>query len=110
MSFISEEELKDVIETFIKRHNQMAKPLVAPTRKPLLAKFDMVLKGLKIKVDFPLLALSVIRTLDQIVEWRGQPTVLLQQWTEILQLRFSRLGWGMQRGMCIERILTGKSY
>ncbi len=65
---------------------------MAPTRKPLLAKFDMVLKGLKIKVDFSLLALSVIRTLDQIIEWRGQPTELLQQWIEILQLRSSGLG------------------
>jgi len=33
-------------------------------------------EGLAIEVDFSLPAIRVIRTLDQIIEWRGKPKVI----------------------------------
>jgi putative transposase len=64
-------------------------------------------EGLGIEVDFSLPAERVIRALDQIIEWRGQPDTLRcdngpEYISELLK------NWAAERGIRLEFIQPGK--
>jgi putative transposase len=64
-------------------------------------------EGLAIEVDFSLPAERVVRTLNQIIEWRGRPTMIRcdngpEYISTTLQL------WAEQRGIRIDYIQPGK--
>jgi putative transposase len=68
---------------------------------------DFKREGLGIEVDFSLPAERVIRTLDQIIEWRGQPSVIRcdngpEYISGLLQ------AWAEKRGIRLEYIQPGK--
>lgn len=68
---------------------------------------DFNREGLGIEVDFSLPALRVIRALEQIIEWRGQPKVLrCDNGPEYLSGTLT--AWAQSRGIRIDYIQPGK--
>jgi putative transposase len=68
---------------------------------------DFNREGLAIEVDLSLPAARVIRALDQIIEWRGQPTVLrCDNGPEYVSHELS--AWAARRAIRIEFIQPGK--
>lgn len=64
-------------------------------------------EALAIDVDFSLPALRVIRSLEQVIEWRGQPAVLrCDNGPEYISQALQE--WANQRGIAIEYIQPGK--
>ncbi|WP_404542892.1 IS3 family transposase [Dyella agri] len=64
-------------------------------------------EGLGIEVDLSLPAMRVIRSLEQIIQWRGQPEVIrCDNGPEYISGAF--LTWAEQRGIRIEHIQPGK--
>lgn len=68
---------------------------------------DFNREGLGIEVDLSLPAARVIRSLDQIIEWRGTPRVIrCDNGPEYISAAL--LFWAEQRGIRIEHIQPGK--
>lgn len=64
-------------------------------------------EGLGIEVDFSLPSVRVIRSLEQIIEWRGKPKVLrCDNGPEYISEAL--LGWAKREGIRIEHIQPGK--
>lgn len=64
-------------------------------------------EGLAIEVDFSLPAERVVRTLNQIIEWRGQPAMIrCDNGPEYISAMLQ--AWAKQRGIRIEYIQPGK--
>ena len=64
-------------------------------------------EALAIDVDFSLPALHLIRSLEQVIEWRGQPVVLrCDNGPEYISQALQE--WATQRGIAIEYIQPGK--
>lgn len=64
-------------------------------------------EGLGIEVDFGLPALRIIRALDQIIEWRGQPKVIRSDnGSEMCSAEFQ--SWAERRGIRLLFIQPGK--
>jgi putative transposase len=64
-------------------------------------------EGLGIEVDFSLPAVRVIRALDQIIEWRGQPkTIRCDNGPEYISELLKQ--WALKRGIRLEFIQPGK--
>ena len=64
-------------------------------------------EGLDIEVDFSLPSVRVIRSLEQIIEWRGKPNVLrCDNGPEYISEAL--LGWAKRQGIHIEHIQPGK--
>ena len=64
-------------------------------------------EGLAIEVDFSLPAERVIRSLDQIIEWRGQPeTIRCDNGPEYISNLLKQ--WALKRGIRLEFIQPGK--
>jgi putative transposase len=64
-------------------------------------------EGLAIEVDFSLPAERVVRTLNQIIEWRGQPAMIrCDNGPEYISATLQ--AWAAQRGIRIEYIQPGK--
>ena len=68
---------------------------------------DFNREGLGIEVDFSLPALRVIRTLENIIEWRGKPQVIrCDNGPEYISRAL--LDWADQQGIRLEHIQPGK--
>ena len=68
---------------------------------------DFNREALAIDVDFSLPALRVIRSLEQVIEWRGKPAVLrCDNGPEYISGELQR--WAEQQGIRIEYIQPGK--
>jgi putative transposase len=68
---------------------------------------DFNREGLGIEVDFSLPAERVIRSLDQIIEWRGQPdTIRCDNGPEYISELLKQ--WAEERGIRLEFIQPGK--
>ena len=68
---------------------------------------DFNREALAIDVDFSLPALRVIRSLDQVIEWRGQPAAIrCDNGPEYIS--GALLGWAEKRGVRIDFIQPGK--
>ena len=68
---------------------------------------DFNREGLGIEVDFSLPATRVIRTLDQIIEWRGPPLAIrVDNGPEYISGQLLR--WAERRGIAIQHIQPGK--
>ena len=68
---------------------------------------DFNREGLAIEVDFSLPAERVIRTLEQVMEWRGQPNVIrCDNGPEYISSALKR--WAAMRGITIEYIQPGQ--
>jgi putative transposase len=68
---------------------------------------DFNRQGLAMEADFSLTAARVIRTLEQIIEWRGQPrSIRCDNGPEYIS--GALLGWAERRGIRIEHIQPGK--
>ena len=68
---------------------------------------DFNREGLGIEVDFSLPATRVIRTLDQIIEWRGPPLAIrVDNGPEYISGQLLR--WAESRGIAIQHIQPGK--
>lgn len=68
---------------------------------------DFNREALAIDVDFSLPALRVIRSLDQVIEWRGKPTAIrCDNGPEYIS--GALLGWAEKRGVRIDFIQPGK--
>lgn len=64
-------------------------------------------QGLAMEADFSLTATRVIRTLEQIIEWRGQPKAIrCDNGPEYIS--GALLAWAERRGIRIEHIQPGK--
>ena len=64
-------------------------------------------EGIGIEVDLSLPAMRVIRSLEQIIEWRGQPSVIrCDNGPEYISSAL--LTWAEQRGIRLEHIQPGK--
>jgi putative transposase len=67
---------------------------------------DFNREGLGVEVDLSLPAARVIRALEQIIEWRGQPKMI--RWDNgPAYLSGALLAWAAQRGIRIEHIQPG---
>ncbi len=67
---------------------------------------DFNREGLDINVDFFPLAARVVRSLDQIIEWRGQPmTICCENGPEYISSKL--VGWAEKRGIQISFIQSG---
>src|ERR1700710_491238 len=68
---------------------------------------DFNREGLGIEVDFSLPADRVIRSLDRIMEWRGQPaSIRVDNGPEYI--RGKLIAWAQMRGIVIQYIQPGK--
>lgn len=68
---------------------------------------DFNREGLGIDVDFSLPAERVIRSLNQIIEWRGQPKAIrCDNGPELISAKL--MAWAAQRGILIAHIQPGK--
>ncbi|HET8711860.1 MAG TPA: IS3 family transposase [Spongiibacteraceae bacterium] len=68
---------------------------------------DFNREGLAIEVDFSLPAERVVRALNRIIEWRGQPKMIrCDNGPEYISTTLRT--WTEQRGICIEYIQPGK--
>lgn len=68
---------------------------------------DFNREGLGIDVDFSLPAERVIRSLNQIIEWRGQPRAIrCDNGPELISAKL--MAWAAQRGILIAHIQPGK--
>jgi putative transposase len=68
---------------------------------------DFNREGLGIEVDFSLPAERVVRTLDKIIEWRGQPRVIrCDNGPEYVSAAL--MGWAEAEGIRLEYIQPGK--
>ena len=68
---------------------------------------DFNREGLGIEVDFSLPAMRVVRSLNQIIEWRGKPdTIRLDNGPEYVSGLL--MEWAEKRGIAIEYIQPGK--
>ena len=68
---------------------------------------DFNREGLGIEVDFSLPAERVIRSLDRIIEWRGQPgTIRVDNSPEYISGKL--LLWAEKRGITIQHIQPGQ--
>ncbi len=68
---------------------------------------DFNREGLGIEVDFSLPAERVIRALDQIIEWRGQPAAIrCDNGPEYISDTLNQ--WAMERAIRLEYIQPGK--
>jgi putative transposase len=68
---------------------------------------DFNREALAIDVDFSLPALRVIRSLDQVIEWRGKPAAIRCD-NGPKYISGTLLGWAEQRGVRIDFIQPGK--
>ncbi len=69
---------------------------------------DFNREGLCIEVDFSLPAERVVRSLNQIIEWRGQPQVIrVDNGPEYIS--GTLMAWAEKRGIWLEHIQPGKS-
>ena len=68
---------------------------------------DFNREGLGIEVDFSLPAARVVRTLDQIIEWRGKPAAIrVDNGPECVS--GTLMAWAGKRGIAIRFIQPGK--
>jgi putative transposase len=68
---------------------------------------DFNREGLGIEADFSLPAERVTRTLDRIIEWRGQPLAIrVDNGPELIS--GTLLSWAEKRGIAIQHIQPGK--
>ena len=75
--------------------------------RPLNVIEDFKREGLAIEVDFSLPAERVIRTLDQLIEWRGKPEVIrCDNGPEYVSAALTN--WAARQRICIEYIQPGK--
>lgn len=66
-------------------------------------------EGLGIEIDFSLPAQRVVRTLDNIIEWRGKPTAIrCDNGPEYISGKLR--AWAEKHGIELEYILPGKPY
>ena len=68
---------------------------------------DFNREGLGIEIDFSLPAMRVVKSLNQIIEWRGKPmTIRVDNGPEFVSGLL--MEWAEKRGMAIEYVQPGK--